>query len=143
MNKGFNGAGKGLLVSSQAIFTLLAGGRSQGLIEERERRATHKNAVGGARHDQLSIGTQNPGGLNAALAALEKIDQVVQFPAIGEAVLLLGLADAREGQGVVQLGADPWAATTRGHRHLEAPQATGHGRGSCRLRLSSQAPPAA
>ena len=117
LNKGFNGTGKRLLVSGEAIFAPLAGGLDQGLVEEGERRATHKDAVGRAGHDQLSIGAQNPGGLNPALAALKKVDEVVQLAPVGEAVLLLGLTDAREGQGVVQLGADPGASTTRGHRH--------------------------
>ena len=93
----------------------LAGG--QRCFQERQRRTAHKDAVGGAGHDGFRIGRDDPRGLDAVLTAAEEIDQVLELNTLGEAVLLLRLANAGERQGVEQLGRDTRAAAAGGHCH--------------------------
>ena len=107
---------EGQLIGRQRRGIGCAGGL-QGAIEIGERRAASEDAVGRTGHDEFRIGTDATGHLDPQLATLEKIEQVAEFAPIGETILLHGLTDAGERQGVVALGRNPRAAAAGGHGH--------------------------
>ncbi len=99
---------------------------AQGSFQERQRGSAHKDSVGRAGHDRFGVGGNDPRGLDPVLTAAEEIDQVLELNPLREAVLLLGLTDAGERQGVEQLGRHARAAAAGGHCHRRMQAGSGH-----------------
>ena len=105
LGKGLNRLLEGNLVSGKGYAGVWGlRGTANRPIQIGEGSPSGKDAVGRLGNDEFGVVRKTTGSLNAQLSALEEGDQALEFPPIGEAILLLRLTDAGERQGVVALG---------------------------------------
>ena len=94
--------------------------------KEGRRCPPYKDAIGCASHNRFGIGRHDPGRFNAVLATSEKGNERGELDGVREAVLLFGLTNTGNRQGVEQLGRHARAAAAGGHCHRRKQTRSSH-----------------